>query len=94
MSRTIAAIVKVGCVDNKKLVFFSANNLNVPYKVVYTHNIRSIDVIKDTTIKSYITHFHYHNDSKSVILHWLYALDEYSWEKETVELINRTIEMV
>ena len=93
------AIVKVNKVNNK-LLFYEANNLLVPKKIVLTQNLKSIDVINCAMGNSrdidtrYITAFYYHNDTKSDRLEWYYAYYEHNWEKETAELINKTIELV
>lgn len=93
------AIVKVNKVNNK-ILFYEANNLLVPKKIVLTQNLKSIDVIdcamgnfRDIDAR-YITDFYYHNDTKVGRLEWYYAYYEHNWEKETVELINKTIELV
>lgn len=89
---TIGAIVKVSRAKNK-LLFYSANNINVPNKVIFIDNIKSIQVFKNTTIKSYTTHFNYYNDTDSATLQWYYGINEYTWEDETIKLINNTIKL-
>lgn len=93
------AIVKVNKVNNK-ILFYEANNLLVPKKIILTQNLKSINVINCTMGISrdvdtrYITDFYYHNDTKVDRLDWYYAYYEHNWEKETAELINKTIELV
>ena len=93
------AIVKVNRVNNK-ILFYEANNLLVPKKIILTSNLKSIDVINcpmnsSRTIDArYITDFYYHNDTKVDRLEWYYSYYEHNWEKETAELINKTIELV
>lgn len=93
------AIIKVNRVNNK-ILFYEVNNLLVPKKIILTSNLKSIDVINcamnsSRTIDArYITDFHYHNDTKVDRLEWYYAYYEHNWEKETAELIKKTIELV
>jgi hypothetical protein len=93
------AIVKINKVSNK-ILFYEANNLLVPKKIVLTQNLKSIDVTNFPMNNSrdidarYITEFYYHNDTKVDRLDWYYAYYEHNWEKETTELINKTIELV
>lgn len=94
-----SAIVKVQRVNNK-ILFYEANNLLVPTKIILTQNLKSIDVTNypmsnsRSIDASYITEFYYHNDTKVDRLEWIYAYYEHNWEKETTELIKKTIELV
>jgi len=94
-----SAIVKVQRVSNK-ILFYEANNLSVPKKIILTQNLKSIDVTNFPMNNSrmidasYITEFYYHNDTKVDRLEWFYAWYEHNWEKETTELIKKTIELV
>lgn len=93
------AIVKVNKVSNK-ILFYEANNLLVPKKIILTQNLKSIDVTNypmsnsRSIDASYITEFYYHNDTKVDRLEWFYAYYEHNWEKETTKLIKKTIELV
>ena len=93
------AIVKVNKVTNK-ILFYEANNLLVPTKIILTQNLKSIDVTNypmsnsRSIDASYITDFYYHNDTKVDRLEWFYAYYDHNWEKETAELIKQTIELV
>lgn len=93
------AIVKVNRVNNK-ILFYEANNLSVPKKIVLTQNLKSIDIINypmsnsRSIDASYITDFYYHNNTKVDRLEWYYAYYEHNWEKETLKLINKTIELI
>lgn len=95
----INAIVKVNKVNNK-ILFYEANNLLVPKKIVLTQNLKSINVINCAMSNSsdsyarYITDFNYHNDTKVDRLYWYYAYYGHNWEKETLGLINKTIKLV
>jgi hypothetical protein len=92
------AIVQVKRVNNK-ILFYEASNLIVPKRVILTQNLKSIDVINCPRVRGtfdakYLTEFYYHNDTKVDKLDWPYEAYEYKWEQETVELINKTIELI
>lgn len=92
-----SAIVKVSKVNNK-LLFYESNNLIVPTRVILTHNLKSINIIdypldSDTDEARYCTEFYYHNDTKVASLDWKYAALRRNWKKETLDLINKTIEL-
>ncbi len=95
----INAIIKVNKVGNK-ILFYEINNLSVPKKIILTDNLKSIDIINCAMSNSrdsyarYITDFYYHNDTKVDRLDWYYAYYGHNWEKETAELINKTIKLV
>lgn len=90
---TIGAIVKVVRYTNK-LLFYQANNLIVPQKVIITDNIKSIELFKSTAMKAYTTHFKYYNDTDSATLLWYYGICGYNWENETLKLIKDTIKLL
>ena len=88
----MGAIVKVTRTKNK-LLFYSAKHITVPHKIIFTDNIKSINVFKNTALRAYTTHFNYYNDTDSATLLWYYGINGHSWEDETVKLINNTIEL-
>ena len=84
---------------NNKLLFYQASNLLVPKRVILTQNLKSINVINFPLVPGmvearYTTEFYYHNDTKVDSLDWCYAALNQNWEKETIQLINKTIELV
>lgn len=90
-------IVKVSKINNK-LLFYGAKNPLIPKKVIVTQNVKSINVFHfpitpDMAEGWYVTEFNYQNDTKVDRLEWTYAALHKNWEKETVELINKTIEL-
>jgi hypothetical protein len=91
-------IVKVAK-KNNKLLFYSANNLIIPKKIISTTNLKSISVYTTPVTKDncasgyYITNFEYHNDDIKEQIQWRYAVGKYNWESETSKLINTTIEL-
>jgi len=92
------AIVKVQKARNK-LLFYEASNLLVPTRIILTQNLKSINVINFTKCygeyeSEYLTQFYYHNDTKVESLFWKYEALDHNWEKETTELINKTIQLV
>lgn len=97
VKENLEVIVKVSKV-NDKLLFYSANNLNVPMKAISTKNLKSIVVYTDpitrfTDTGYYTTNFEYQTNNVREQVRWMYAFDIYNWESETAELINKTIEL-
>ncbi len=97
IKETLEVIVKVSKV-NKKLLFYSAENVNLPKKVLSTANLKSISVFNEQVRPMsqsgyYITNFEYQNHNTIEQVRWIYAFDGHNWESETVELINKTIKL-
>lgn len=98
IKKDLEVIVKV-VKKNNKLLFYAADNLNVPKKIISTRNLKSISVYETPVTKDndvsgyYITNFEYHNDNIKEQIQWRYAIGKYNWENETSELINKTIEL-
>lgn len=86
------AIVKVTR-KNNKLLFYEASNLVVPTKVILLENLKSIE-IDNFDDSEYLTQFYYHNDTNADRLMWRYSALNHNWEKETIKLINKTIQLI
>jgi hypothetical protein len=97
IKETLQAIVKVSTI-NKKILFYSADNLNIPRKVISTKNLKAINLFNVSVTPAspsgyYITNFEYKNDDRIEQVIWKYAYDIHNWESETIELINKTIKL-
>ncbi len=98
VKKTLEAIVKVSKLNNK-LLFYSAENVNLPKKVISTKNLKSISIFNEPVTRMndtgyYITNFEYQNHNTIEQVGWMYAVGVHNWESETAELINKTIKLV
>ena len=77
------------------LIFYSANNPGIPYKIITLNNLKSV-MIKDwEQDSSYITCFKYKNDNTTdERIEWRYAAYEDNWKDETHTLINKMTELL
>ncbi len=98
VKETFEVIIKVSKL-NKNLLLYSAENVNLPKKVISTTNLKSISVFNEPVTRMndtgyYITNFEYQNHNTIEQVRWMYAVGTHNWEKETAELIKKTIELV
>jgi hypothetical protein len=77
------------------LIFYSARNPKIPYKIITLNNIKSVTIMDWTGDNRYITYFKYKNNNTSdESIEWKYAFYEDNWKDETHQLINKMTELL
>lgn len=97
LQRTKQVFNSITNVIRKKnnLIFYSAENTKVPYKIITLNNIKSVVIMDLIQENRYITCFKYKNDNTSdERIEWKYAFYEDNWKDETHQLINKMTELL
>jgi hypothetical protein len=77
------------------LIFYSANNLKIPYKIITLNNLKSVMIMDWEQDNKYITFFKYKNENTTdERIEWKYAFYEDNWKDETHTLINKMTELL
>ena len=77
------------------LIFYSANNPKIPYKIITLNNLKSVVIMDCEKDNRYISHFKYKNENTSdERIEWKYAFYEDNWKDETDTLINKMTELL
>ena len=77
------------------LIFYSANNPKIPYKIITLNNLKSIMIMDWEQDNKYITFFKYKNENTmDERIEWKYAFYEDNWKDETDTLINKMTELL
>jgi hypothetical protein len=77
------------------LIFYSAENTKVPYKIITLNNLKSVVIMDLAQESKYITCFKYKsNNTTDERIVWTYAFYEDNWKDETHALINKMTELL
>lgn len=97
LKRTKEAFNAITNVIRKKnnLIFYSAKNSEIPYKIITLNNLKSVIIMDWTQENRYITCFKYKNENTTdERIEWKYAFYENNWKDETHALINKMTELM
>lgn len=92
----VQAITKVVRVNNT-LQFISARHADIPKKVIFTQNLKSVEVYN--SLDSYTLLFNYLKSSgeqkvDTDRVHLDYKFEGHNWEEEVKKVINETMRLV
>jgi hypothetical protein len=77
------------------LIFYSANNSEIPYRIITLNNLKSVIIMDWEQDNRYITCFKYKNEnSTDERIEWKYGFYEDNWKDETHILINKMTELL
>ncbi len=77
------------------LIFYSANNPKIPYKIITLNNLKSVVIMDREQDNIYISCFKYQNENTTdERIEWKYAFYEDNWKDETHTLINKMTELL
>jgi hypothetical protein len=77
------------------LIFYSAKNSEIPYKIITLNNLKSVIIMDWTQENKYVTCFKYKNENTTdERIDWKYAFYEDNWKDETHQLINKMTDLL